>query len=116
MPHVPKQPGAYRLLAKAAAADGSARGRAPRPAGPRSPRPDEFARLEPDRDYLPDPRREDRGRGRRPVPDRRVRRHPPRPGRRSPSRGRLPWHQPLYFLIAIGCLSEWGLRRFNGLA
>ena len=27
------------------------------------------------------------------------------------------WHQPIYFLIAIACLSaEWGLRRVNGLA
>ena len=27
------------------------------------------------------------------------------------------WHQPLYFLIAIACLTaEWGLRRVNGLA
>ena len=27
------------------------------------------------------------------------------------------WHQPFYFLIAIGCLlGEWGLRRVNGLA
>jgi hypothetical protein len=26
------------------------------------------------------------------------------------------WHQPLYFLIAIACLgAEWGLRRVNGL-
>jgi hypothetical protein len=27
------------------------------------------------------------------------------------------WHHPLYFLIAIVCLTaEWGLRRINGLA
>jgi hypothetical protein len=27
------------------------------------------------------------------------------------------WHQPLYFLIAIACLTaEWGVRRVNGLA
>ncbi len=27
------------------------------------------------------------------------------------------WHQPFFFLIAIACLAaEWGLRRLNGLA
>jgi hypothetical protein len=115
--YVPRRPGAYRALATVTAPDGSAVGQ--RETGwAAQPAADEFARLEPDGDYLK--LIADRTHGE--VVD----------GRRlqsfvaSLSAKKAPitepwtaplWHQPLYFLIAIGCLTaEWGLRRTQGLA
>ena len=81
------------------------------------PAADEFARLEPDREFLKTIAEKTRGE----VVD----------GDSLPSfvaslstRSapitepwiRPLWHHPLYFLLAIVCLAgEWGLRRFNGL-
>jgi hypothetical protein len=110
-------PGAYRVVAKASAPDGSVVGE--REAGwAAQPVADEFARLEPNREYLNEIASKTHGE----VVD----------GERLPSfvaslsSRSAPitepwtsplWHQPVYFLIAIGCLlGEWGLRRVNGLA
>ncbi|MCA1685417.1 MAG: hypothetical protein LC745_05425, partial [Planctomycetia bacterium] len=115
--YVTRQPGAYRVVATATAPDGSAVGA--REAGwAAQPSADEFARLEPDRDALKAIAAKTGGE----VVD----------GSRLdafvaglPARG-APitepwtsplWHQPLYFLLAVACLTaEWGLRRVNGLA
>ena len=115
--YVPRTPGAYRVVGKATAPDGSAVGE--REAGwAAQPVADEFARLEPDRDYLKSIASKTRGE----VVDGESlpafvaslssRSAPITEPWTSPL-----WHQPLYFLIAIGCLlGEWGLRRVNGLA
>lgn len=114
--YVAKQPGPYRVTASATAPDGSAVGQ--REAGwAAQPAADEFARLEPDREFLKTIADKTHGE----VVD----------GDRLPSfvsslsTRSAPitepwitplWHHPLYFLIAIVCLAaEWGLRRFNGL-
>ncbi len=115
--YVPREPGAHRFLASATAPDGSALGE--REAGwAAQPVADEFARLEPDRDYLKTIASKTRGE----VVDGESlpafvaslssRSAPITEPWTSPL-----WHQPLYFLIAIACLvGEWGLRRVNGLA
>jgi hypothetical protein len=115
--YVPKQPGAYRVVAAAIAPDGSKIGE--REAGwAAQPSADEFARLEPDRDYLK--MLASRTRGEVVDGDRldsfvaslSARDAPITEPWSSPL-----WHQPLYFLAAIVCLlGEWGLRRVNGLA
>ncbi len=112
-----RQPGAYRIAAAATAPDGSVIGE--REAGwAAQPAADEFARLEPDRAFLEtiasktggevvDPAGLDAfvaGLSSRDVPI------------TEPWTSPL-WHHPLYFLVAIACLTaEWGLRRLNGLA
>jgi uncharacterized membrane protein len=115
--YVTRQPGAFRIVAAATAPDGSAVGE--REAGwAAQPGADEFARLEPDRDFLKSIAEKTGGE----VVD----------GARLdafvaslPARGApitepwtYPlWHHPLYLLTAIVCLTaEWGLRRINGLA
>jgi hypothetical protein len=115
--YVARQPGAYRVVASATAPDGSAVGQ--REAGwAAQPAADEFARLEPDRPFLEtiaaqthgelvDPARLDSF-----VASLNARQAPITEPWTSPL-----WHHPLYFLIAIACLTaEWGLRRINGLA
>jgi len=115
--YVSKQPGPYRAVATATAPDGSAVGE--REAGwAAQPAADEFARLEPDRDFLKTIASRTKGEV---VDGERLAsfvsslssRHAPIT---EPWTSPL-WHQPLYFLIAITCLAaEWGLRRVNGLA
>jgi uncharacterized membrane protein len=115
--YVAKQPGPYRVVATATAPDGSTVGE--RDAGwAAQPMADEFARLEPDREYLKALAEKTKGE----VVD----------GERldsfvtslaskdapivEPWTAPL-WHHPLYFLIAITALAaEWGIRRVNGLA
>jgi hypothetical protein len=115
--YVPRQPGAYRVVAAATAPDGSAIGE--REAGwAAQPAADEFARLEPDREYLKSIAEKTHGEI---VDGERLEsfvaslssRHAPIT---EPWTSPL-WHQPLYLLITIVCLTaEWGLRRVNGLA
>jgi hypothetical protein len=115
--YVPKQAGAYRFVATATAPDGSALGE--REAGwAAQPAANEFARLEPDREFLKTIASRTRGE----VVDGAnlasfvagltARGAPITEPWTSPL-----WHQPLYFLFAIVCLlAEIGLRRVNGLA
>jgi hypothetical protein len=115
--YVPKQPGAYRVVASATAPDGSAVGE--KEAGwAAQPAADEFARLAPDRERLKTIAAKTKGElveGPRLgsfVASLSTRSAPITEPWISPL-----WHQPLYFLIAIACLTaEWGLRRVNGLA
>ena len=115
--YVAKDPGPYRVLASVTAPDGSVVGQ--REAGwAAQPAADEFARLEPDREYLQmiaskthgelvDSANLDSF-----VKSLSSRAAPITEPWISPL-----WHQPLSFLIAIACLvAEWGLRRVNGLA
>jgi uncharacterized membrane protein len=115
--YVTKQPGCYRFLATAIAPDGSSVGE--REAGwAAQPAADEFARLEPDREFLKMVASRTRGE----VIDGAnlasfvaglsARGAPITEPWTSPL-----WHQPAFFLFAIACLlAEWGLRRVNGLA
>ena len=115
--YVTKQQGDYRILATATAPDGSAIGA--REAGwAAQPSADEFARLEPDREFLKTIASKTKGE----VVDGEnlasfvaglsFKSAPITEPWTSPL-----WHNPLYFLIAIACLAaEWGLRRVNGLA
>jgi uncharacterized membrane protein len=115
--YIPKQPGAYRVVATATAPDGSTIGE--RQAGwAAQPAADEFARLEPDRAFLETIASKTDGEvveGDRLssfVASLSTRHAPITEPWTSPL-----WHQPLYFLVAIACLTaEWGLRRVNGLA
>jgi hypothetical protein len=114
--YVTKQPGPYRVVATATAPDGSAVGE--REAGwAAQPAADEFARLEPDRALLETIATKTRGevvdgdRLESFVSSLSARDAPITEPWISPL-----WHQPVYFLIAIACLTaEWGLRRVNGL-
>jgi hypothetical protein len=115
--YVPKEPGPYRIVASATAPDGSAVGQ--REAGwAAQPAADEFAHLEPDRDYLRTIAARTGGElvdgnGLDAFVTSLASRDAPIT---EPWTAPL-WHQPFYFLIAIGCLAgEWGLRRINGLA
>ncbi|HEV3166213.1 MAG TPA: hypothetical protein VGZ22_19465 [Isosphaeraceae bacterium] len=115
--YVTKQPGAYRIVASATAPDGSSVGE--REAGwAAQPAADEFARLEPDRELLKTIASKTHGEvvdGERLgsfVASLSSRNAPITEPWTAPL-----WHHPLYFLIAIVCLTaEWGLRRVNGLA
>lgn len=115
--YVPKQPGAYRVVATATAPDGSPVGE--KEAGwAAQPAADEFAQLEPNRDFLTEIARKTGGElvdGDRLgafVASLSTRTAPITEPWISPL-----WHQPFYFLIAIACLTaEWGVRRVNGLA
>ena len=115
--YVPKQPGAYRVVASATAPDGSALD--DRQAGWASqPAADEFARLAPDREFLKTLAAKTKGEviesANLPafVAGLSSRDAPITEPWTSPL-----WHHPLYFLAAIACLTaEWGLRRVNGLA
>jgi hypothetical protein len=115
--YVPREAGAYRVVAAATAPDGSIVGE--REAGwAAQPVADEFARLEPDRDYLKMIASKTRGEV---VDGDRLLAFVASLSSRSapitePWTSPL-WHQPVYFLVAVGCLlGEWGLRRVNGLA
>ena len=115
--YVTKQPGAYRVRRDRDRPRRQrrrrARGRLGRPARRRRVRPPRA------RPRVPrDDRRQDRGElvdG-----DRSTRSSPASPRESAPITEPWTsplWHQPLYFLIAIACLTaEWGLRRVNGLA
>ena len=115
--YVPKQPGAFRVVAKATAPDGSAVGE--REAGwAAQPAADEFARLEPDREYLKSLAAKTGGEVVSGdgldafVRSLATRAAPVTEPWTSPL-----WHHPVYFLVALICLTaEWGLRRINGLA
>lgn len=115
--YVTKQPGAYRVTTTANAPDGSSIGE--KEAGwAAQPAADEFARLKPDREFLETIAAKTKGEvvnGDRLAPfvaSLNARHAPISEPWTSPL-----WHQPLYFLIAIACLTaEWGLRRVNGLA
>ncbi len=114
--YVTRQAGAYRVLASASAPDGSAVGQ--RETGwAAQPAADEFARLEPDRDWLESIASRTRGEV---VDGDRLGAFVSSLSSRDapitePWTAPL-WHQPLYFLIAIACLAgEWGIRRLNGL-
>jgi hypothetical protein len=115
--YVMRQPGAYRVHVTATDSDGTAVGE--REAGwAAQPTADEFARLEPDRDYLKEIAAKTNGEL--------VAAEQLAPFVASLSSRHVPitepwtyplWHHPLYFLAAISCLAaEWGLRRMNGLA
>ncbi len=114
--YVSRQPGPYRVLATATAPDGAPVGQ--REAGwAAQPAADEFARLQPDREWLESIAARTKGEvvdGDRLsafVNSLASRDAPINEPWISPL-----WHQPLYFLIAIACLgAEWGLRRVNGL-
>jgi uncharacterized membrane protein len=115
--YMTKLSGAYRVVASATAPDGAAVGE--REAGwAAQPAADEFAHLQPDRDFLQTIAAKTRGevidgdRLESFVASLAARDAPITEPWISPL-----WHQPLYFLIAIACLSaEWGIRRVNGLA
>jgi hypothetical protein len=115
--YVTKQPGAIRVLATVTAPDGSTVGA--REAGwAAQPAADEFARLEPDREFLKSIASRTHGE----LVDGEslasfVASLSTRSAPITESLQRPLWHTPLYFLIAIACLAaEWGLRRVNGLA
>ena len=113
--YVPKQPGAYRVLATVTAPEGSTVGT--REAGwAAQPAADEFARLNPDREFLKTIASQTHGEIVNGdaltsfVSNLSSRSAPITEPWTSPL-----WHSPLYFLIAIACLmAEWGLRRVNG--
>jgi uncharacterized membrane protein len=115
--YVTKEPGPYRIFATAMAPDGSKIGA--REAGwAAQPAADEFARLEPDREFLKTIATQTNGEL---VDSEHLDSFVSSLSSRSapitePWTSPL-WHQPFYFLIAISCLlAEWGLRRVNGLA
>lgn len=115
--YVTKEPGAYRFVAAASAPDGSAVGDAE--AGWASqPAADEFARLEPDLDFLEEVAAKTGGEVVDPAGlDAFVKGLDSRDAPITEPWTSPLWHQPIYFLIAIACLTaEWGLRRVNGLA
>jgi uncharacterized membrane protein len=114
--YVAKKPGPYRVAATATDPDGSAVGT--REAGwAAQPAADEFARLEPDRAFLETIAA--RTKGEVVSGDRLDSFVASLPSRSAPITEPwiTPlWHHPLYFLLALICLTaEWGLRRFNGL-
>jgi uncharacterized membrane protein len=113
---VARTAGAYRVVASATSPDGSVVG--DRETGwVAQPSADEFARLDPDREFLQTLAERTGGEviegGRldalvAQLPTRRV---PVSEIATNPL-----WHQPVYFLVAlIALLAEWGLRRVNGL-
>ena len=115
--YVPKRQGAIRVLATATAPDGSTVGA--REAGwAAQPAADEFARLEPDREFLKTIASKTHGEL---VDGDHLASFVASLSSKSapitePWTSPL-WHHPVYFLIAITCLAaEWGLRRVNGLA
>ena len=115
--YMTKLPGAYRVVASATAPDGASVGE--REAGwAAQPAADEFAHLQPDREFLQTIASKTKGemvngdRLESFVASLSSRDAPITEPWISPL-----WHQPLYFLIAIACLTaEWGIRRVNGLA
>jgi uncharacterized membrane protein len=112
-----KQPGSYRVVATATGPDGSAVGE--QAAGwVAQPTADEFARLEPDKEFLSTVASKTQGElveGRNLeafVAGLPLRNAPITETRTSPL-----WHRPLCLIAALLCLTaEWGLRRKNGLA
>jgi hypothetical protein len=115
--HVPRTPGAYRAEATAVAADGSPVGQ--RTAGwAAQPLADEFNRLRPNRQLLGQIAAKTKGEV---VElddlDDFIATLDSRPAPITEPWTRPLWHQPLFFLATIACLTaEWGLRRWKGLA
>ncbi len=114
--YLPRQPGAYRVRAAVTAADGSTVGQ--KEAGwTAEPAVEEFRRLTPDRTLLRQIA-EQTG-GEMVAPNRLEQFVADLPNKRIPITEPwiYPlWHEPLIFLLAMGCLiAEWGLRRWNGL-
>jgi uncharacterized membrane protein len=112
-----KEPGAYQLVATVTGPDGS-------PVGEQAtgwvaqPAADEFARLEPDKEFLSAVASRTHGevvdgKGLDAfVSNLRLRSAPITETWTDPL-----WHRPLYLIAALVCLTvEWGLRRKNGLA
>ena len=115
--YVARQAGPYRVVATATAPDGSLVGE--RDAGwAAQPLADEFARLEPDREYLKALAAKTKGEV---VDGERLDSFVASLASRDapitePWTAPL-WHNPLYFLVAITALAaEWAIRRVNGLA
>jgi uncharacterized membrane protein len=114
--YVTRQPGPYRVVATATGPAGGAVGQ--RAAGwAAQPAADEYARLQPDREWLESIAARTKGemvdgdRLEAFVSSLAFRDAPITEPWISPL-----WHQPLYFLVAIVCLAaEWGLRRVHGL-
>ena len=111
-----KTPGAYRVVATATAPDGAALSRSSGWAA--QPSADEFARLEPDVEFLKSIAAKtggelvDAGRLDSFVASLASRPAPVVEPWTSPL-----WNHPAWFLFAIACLTaEWGIRRLNGLA
>jgi uncharacterized membrane protein len=112
-----KQPGCYRVVATATGPDGSAVGEQAT-GWVAQPAADEFARMEPDTDFLNTVASKTHGElvdGNRLdafVSGLPLRNSPITETWTSPL-----WHRPLYLIAALVCLTaEWGLRRKNGLA
>jgi len=115
--YVPRQSGAYRVVATATAPDGSAVGT--REAGwAAQPAAEEFARLEPDRDYLKSLAARTGGEVvNGDSLDSFVTRLASKDAPITEPWTTPLWHNPFYFLVAIIALGgEWAIRRVNGLA
>ncbi len=114
--YVAREPGPYRVTATATGPEGAEVGRS-ETGWAAQPAADEFAQLEPNRDWLAELARKTGGElvdgDRLPafVASLASRDAPIQEPWVAPI-----WHQPLYFLIAIVCLAaEWGIRRVHGL-
>src|SRR5690606_3288139 len=115
--YVPRLPGMYRVAASVSAPDGSLVGKA-ETGWAAQPSAEEFARLEPDTDFLKEIAESTGGEIVDPSDlDSFVAGLSSRDAPITEPWSAPLWHHPLYFLLAIVCLvSEWGLRRINGLS
>ncbi len=114
--YVPREPGGYRATVTATAADGSEVGQH-ESGWTAEPAAEEFAQLRPNRRWLKDLAEQTGGEVvdadglERLVADLPNRKVPITEAWIYPL-----WHRPVIFLIALLCLlTEWGLRRWNGL-
>jgi len=115
--HAPREPGAYRADVKVVGPDGKPIGQ--RAAGwVAQPAADEFRNLQPDRARLKEIAAQTGGEVLEPKDlDRLIASLPTRKVPITEPWIRPAWHHPLFYLAIIGCLvSEWGLRRWKGLA
>lgn len=115
--HVPREPGAYRAAVSVTAPDGSEVGT--RDAGwVAQPVADEFGRLRPNRAWLEEIAAKTGGEV--VEIDDLLAFVASLPSRKVPLTEpwvRPLWHHPLFYLFVIGCfVTEWGLRRWKGLA
>jgi uncharacterized membrane protein len=115
--HVPREAGAYRAAIKVTAPDGSEVGQ--REAGwVAQPVADEFGRLRPNRAWLEEIAAKTGGEVI--AIDDLTEFVASLPSRKVPLTEpwvRPLWHHPLFYLFVIGCfVTEWGLRRWKGLA
>lgn len=114
--YVPRQPGAYRVQAVAAAADGSDVGHAAT-GWTSEPAAEEFRDLKPNRALL---EQLARATGGQTVDAEKIEPFvatlPTRHAQITEPHIRPAWHQPWVFALAIACLcAEWGLRRWKGM-